>query len=112
MKDYLRYYLCSLMVLVGIAGFVAGGWWMLAGLGTFFVLAAVAQRERTGKGRLVEVAMVEAVYSCLATGLDQYMRAGKKVPARSGNAFGRCLPDAQQHVLLASERQLDHAIAR
>ena len=43
MMDYLRYYLCSLMVLVGIAGFVAGGWWMLAGLGTFFVLAAVAQ---------------------------------------------------------------------
>ena len=43
MKDYLRYYLCSLTVLAGIGGFVAGGWWMGAGLGTFFVLAAAAQ---------------------------------------------------------------------
>lgn len=43
MKDYLRYYLCSLTVLAGIAGFIAGGWWMGAGLGTFFVLALAAQ---------------------------------------------------------------------
>jgi crotonobetainyl-CoA:carnitine CoA-transferase CaiB-like acyl-CoA transferase len=51
------------------------------------LMTGLLERERTGVGRLVEVAMVEAVYSCLATGLDQYMRAGKKIPARSGNAF-------------------------
>jgi alkane 1-monooxygenase len=43
MKDYLRYYLCSLTVLAGIGGFIAGGWWMGAGLGTFVVLAVLAQ---------------------------------------------------------------------
>lgn len=41
MTDYLRYYLCSLVVLAGIAGFVLGGYWMWAGLGTFFVLAGL-----------------------------------------------------------------------
>ena len=51
------------------------------------LMTGLLERERTGVGRLVEVAMVEAVYSCLATGLDQYMRAGKTIPARSGNAF-------------------------
>lgn len=43
MLDYLRYYLCSLTVLAGVVGFMLGGWWMWAGLGTFFVLAALAQ---------------------------------------------------------------------
>ncbi len=61
---------------------ILGGAHLYAGL-----LTALLERERTGKGRLVEVAMVEAVYACLATGLDQYHRAGQKVPARSGNAF-------------------------
>ncbi|MGE4046573.1 MAG: CaiB/BaiF CoA transferase family protein [Acetobacteraceae bacterium] len=51
------------------------------------LMTGLLERERTGVGRLVEVAMVEAVYSCLATGLDQYFRAGRKVPARTGNAF-------------------------
>lgn len=51
------------------------------------LMTGLLERERTGIGRLVEVAMVEAVYTCLATGLDQYMRAGKKIPGRSGNAF-------------------------
>jgi alkane 1-monooxygenase len=39
--DYLRYYLCSLVVLAGVMGFVLGGWWMWAGVGTFFVLAGL-----------------------------------------------------------------------
>lgn len=51
------------------------------------LMTGLLERERTGVGRLVEVAMVEAVYSCLATGLDQYFRAGRKVPGRTGNAF-------------------------
>lgn len=41
MTDYLRYYLCSLVVLAGVTGFVLGGWWMWAGVGTFFVLAGL-----------------------------------------------------------------------
>jgi CoA:oxalate CoA-transferase len=61
---------------------ILGGAHLYAGL-----MTALLERERTGKGRLVEVAMVEAVYACLATGLDQYHRAGQKVPARTGNAF-------------------------
>ncbi len=51
------------------------------------LMTGLLERERTGVGRLVEVAMVEAVYSCLATGLDQYFRAGRKIPGRTGNAF-------------------------
>src|SRR6185437_7386028 len=61
---------------------ILGGAHLYAGL-----MTALLERERTGRGRLVEVAMVEAVYACLATGLDQYFRAGQKVPARTGNAF-------------------------
>jgi CoA:oxalate CoA-transferase len=61
---------------------ILGGATLYGGLVT-----ALLERERTGKGRLVEIAMVEAVYPCLATALDQYHRAGQKVPARTGNAF-------------------------
>lgn len=51
------------------------------------VVTALLERERTGRGRLVEVAMIEAMYASLATALDQYFRYGNKVPGRSGNAF-------------------------
>ena len=51
------------------------------------LVTALLERSRTGRGRLVEVAMIEAVYPCLATALDQYLRAGNQVPARTGNAF-------------------------
>jgi len=61
---------------------ILGGAHLYAGLTT-----ALLQRERTGKGRLVEIAMVEAVFPALATAIDQYHRAGKKVPGRTGNAF-------------------------
>ncbi|MBN8900652.1 MAG: CoA transferase, partial [Rhodospirillales bacterium] len=61
---------------------ILGGATLYGGLVT-----ALLERERTGRGRLVEVAMVEAVYPCLATAQDQYFKAGCKVPARTGNAF-------------------------
>jgi len=61
---------------------ILGGAHLYGGLVT-----ALLERSRTGRGRLVEVAMIEAVYPCLATAIDQYYRAGKKVPARTGNAF-------------------------
>jgi CoA:oxalate CoA-transferase len=51
------------------------------------LVTALLQRERTGRGRLVEVAMVEAVFAALSTAIDQYHRAGQKIPARTGNAF-------------------------
>ena len=51
------------------------------------LLTGLLERERTGVGRLVEVAMVEAMYPCLATALDQYHNAGQKIPMRTGNAF-------------------------
>jgi crotonobetainyl-CoA:carnitine CoA-transferase CaiB-like acyl-CoA transferase len=61
---------------------ILGGATLYGGLVT-----ALLERERTGKGRLVEIAMVEAVYPCLATAQDQYFKAGCKIPARTGNAF-------------------------
>ena len=50
-------------------------------------MTALLQRARTGRGCLVEIAMVEAVFPALATAIDQYHRAGQKVPGRTGNAF-------------------------
>lgn len=47
MVDYLRYYLCSAVVLTGIAGFVLGGYWMWSGVATFFILWGLA--ELTGR---------------------------------------------------------------
>jgi len=38
MMDYLRYYICTLMVLTGIVGFMLGSHWMWAGVATFPVL--------------------------------------------------------------------------
>jgi len=61
---------------------ILGGAHLYGGLVT-----ALLQRARTGQGRLVEVAMIEAVYPCLATAIDQYYRSGNKVPERTGNAF-------------------------
>jgi CoA:oxalate CoA-transferase len=61
---------------------ILGGAHLYGGL-----MTALLERERTGRGRLVEVAMVEAVFASLATAIDQYHRAGEKIPARTGNAF-------------------------
>ncbi len=51
------------------------------------LMMGLLERERTGVGRLVEMAMVEAMYPSLATVLDQYHNAGREIPPRSGNAF-------------------------
>jgi len=42
MFDYLRYYIVSLMVMIGIAGFVVGGYWVFAGIGTYVALFVLA----------------------------------------------------------------------
>ncbi|MGH7964241.1 MAG: alkane 1-monooxygenase [Candidatus Binatia bacterium] len=39
--DYLRYYIGPLMQLIGIAGLLAGGGWVWAGIGTFFSLTFI-----------------------------------------------------------------------
>jgi crotonobetainyl-CoA:carnitine CoA-transferase CaiB-like acyl-CoA transferase len=48
------------------------------------VTTALFERERTGKGRLVEVAMQEAAYATLTSHLDAYWQSGN-VPPRAGN---------------------------
>ena len=48
------------------------------------VLTALYDRDRSGEGRLVEVAMQETVYSSLAASFDYYQRTGQP-PPRTGN---------------------------
>ncbi len=48
-------------------------------------LTALFERERTGRGRLVEVAMQEAAYASLTSQLHAYFETGQ-VPPRTGNA--------------------------
>lgn len=48
------------------------------------VVTALFQRDRTGEGQLVEVAMQEAVYPSLASSYDYHLRTGK-LPPRAGN---------------------------
>ena len=45
---------------------------------------ALFERERTGKGRLVEVAMQEAAYATLTSHIEAYWQSGN-VPPRTGN---------------------------
>jgi crotonobetainyl-CoA:carnitine CoA-transferase CaiB-like acyl-CoA transferase len=48
------------------------------------VMTALFQRDHTGQGQLVEVAMQETVYASLASSYDYYHRTGK-APPRAGN---------------------------
>jgi CoA:oxalate CoA-transferase len=48
------------------------------------ILTALYDRNRSGEGRLVEVAMQETVYSSLASSIDYYYRTGE-IPPRPGN---------------------------
>jgi CoA:oxalate CoA-transferase len=48
------------------------------------IVTALYERDRSGQGRLVEVAMQEAVYPTLAGSFDYYYRTGQ-VPPRTGN---------------------------
>ncbi|MEN3974854.1 CoA transferase [Emcibacter sp. SYSU 3D8] len=52
------------------------------------VLTALFERTRTGKGRLVEVAMIETVYPALASNLSLLHGAAGAVTTRTGNRHG------------------------
>jgi CoA:oxalate CoA-transferase len=66
---------------ITVADFM-GGTHLYAG-----IVTALYERDRSGVGRLVEIAMQEAVYYTLASAFEQFSRTGK-VPPRAGNESG------------------------
>jgi formyl-CoA transferase len=52
------------------------------------IMIALYEREKTGKGRTVEVSMQEAVYASLSSNLGMYHGSGNKLPPRTGNRHG------------------------
>ena len=52
------------------------------------VMTALYERERTGKGRVVEVSMQDATYASLASNLGMLHARGAEMPARTGNRHG------------------------
>jgi formyl-CoA transferase len=66
------------------------------------IATALYERERTGKGRLVEVSMQEAVYASLSSNLALYHGSGGKIPTRTGNRHGG-LAEAPYNVYPASD---------
>lgn len=56
------------------------------------VMTALFERERTGRGRLVEVAMQEAVFPTLCSDLGLYHHNGGELELRRGNRHGGLAP--------------------
>lgn len=52
------------------------------------IVTALYERERTGVGRVVEVAMQDAVYPTLSSNLGMHYGSGGNVPPRTGNRHG------------------------
>jgi len=52
------------------------------------IMTALYERERTGKGRVVEVSMQDATYCSLASNLGMLHARGEEAPARTGNRHG------------------------
>ena len=52
------------------------------------IMTALYERERTGKGRVVEVSMQDAIYASLASNLGMVHARGADAPARTGNRHG------------------------
>lgn len=52
------------------------------------IMTALYERERTGKGRTVEVSMQEATYASLASNLGMFHARGEAAPSRTGNRHG------------------------
>jgi formyl-CoA transferase len=52
------------------------------------IMTALYERERTGRGRVVEVSMQDATYASLASNLGMLHARGDAAPARTGNRHG------------------------
>ena len=52
------------------------------------IMTALYEREKTGKGRVVEVSMQESVYASLSSNLGMFHGQGGKLPPRTGNRHG------------------------
>ena len=52
------------------------------------VMTALYEREKTGRGRVVEVAMQDAIYSSLASNIGMFHASKGKGPSRTGNRHG------------------------
>lgn len=52
------------------------------------IMTALYERERTGKGRTVDVSMQDATYASLASNLGMLHARGANAPARTGNRHG------------------------
>jgi len=52
------------------------------------ILTALYERERTGKGRVVEVSMQDAIYASLASNYGMLHARGATAPARTANRHG------------------------
>ena len=52
------------------------------------IVTALYDREKTGRGRVVEVSMQESVYASLSSNLGMYHGSGGKAPSRTGNRHG------------------------
>jgi formyl-CoA transferase len=52
------------------------------------IVTALFERERTGRGRVVEVAMQDAIYASMASNIGMLHHSGGKVPSRTGNRHG------------------------
>lgn len=66
------------------------------------VMTALFERERTGHGRLVEVAMLDAAYPTMVSNLGLYFGQGNEFPTRTGNRHGG-LSVAPYNVYAASD---------
>jgi crotonobetainyl-CoA:carnitine CoA-transferase CaiB-like acyl-CoA transferase len=70
------------------------------------ILAALAQRERTGKGAYVDTALVDSTVGILANQALNYLVSGK-IPQRLGNAHANIVPyqefpTADGHIIIAT----------
>lgn len=52
------------------------------------IVTALFERERSGKGRSVEVSMMESVYASLSSNLGLYFSSDGEAPMRTGNRHG------------------------
>jgi CoA:oxalate CoA-transferase len=66
------------------------------------IVSALYAREKTGRGQLVEVAMMEAVYPTLASNLGLHFATKGAVPPRTGNRHGG-LAEAPYNVYPATD---------